>query len=181
MNIQSLNPNKTYLVYVRGTKFISRGIQFWMRLYALRFNRVWRKPVNHADIVHKCKVWGSQKEGFIQQTQDEAWSKKAIKLFVFELDPRFSSEEIDHVLARYEYRRYDFKNFIDFIVKFFTGKWRGKKGKAAEKALYCIESVHMVMEEIGIVPILEGAWDNDPEESRQWAIDNLTFVESIDI
>jgi len=176
MKIDNLNKDKTYLVYVRGTKFVSRGIQFFMRLYALRFNRKWRKPYNHADLVHKEQIWGSQAEGFINRPLTEGW-EKASRLAVFELEPKLNSKKIDSVLEKYQYRRYDFKNFIDFIVKFFTGKWSGHTKEHADKALYCIESVHRVMEEIGVEPVLENAWDNDPEESYQWALDNLKLYE----
>lgn len=172
MNIEHLDSRKTYLVYVRGTKFISRGIQFFMRLYAIRFKRDWRKPVNHADIVHAGHIWGSQAEGFVSRPLYDGW-KKTSMLIAYELEPSMDVDQISDVLRTYRYRRYDFKNFIDFIVKLFTGRWSGHTKNHADKALYCIESVHRVMEDIGVEPVLEGAWDNDPEESREWAKNNL--------
>ena len=95
------------------------------------------------------------------------------------LGPKLSNKKINNVLEKYKYRRYDFKNFIDFIVKFFTGKWTGHTGEHADKALYCIESVHRVMEDIGVEPVLQDAWDNDPEESRQWAKENLRYFTTV--
>ncbi len=113
-----LHTDKTYLIYVRGTKFLSRGIQFFMRLYALRFNRKCRKPVNHADMVHGGFIWGSQKEGFISRPLSEGWTKASM-LIAYELDPKLSPKGIQNVLEKYRYRRYDVKNFIDFFQNFF--------------------------------------------------------------
>lgn len=172
-----LNKNKTYLVYVRSKNFLARGIQFFMRLYALRFKgRPWRKPVNHADIVHHGLVWGSVAQGFYPRTIEHSWNK-ATKLYVYELEPKVSPKEIDKVLQNYLGRPYDAKNFIDFIVKLAIGRWTGHTKHHAEKKLYCIEAVHKVMEDIGIEPVLENAWDNDPEESRLWAEKNLKLVD----
>ena len=162
-----------YLVYVRGKGFMPRAIQFFMRLYALRFNRVWRKPVNHADIVYSGLAWGSIAHGFLPRTVD---IYKGVTIYPFRLETNKTQKEIIDILERYKYRPYDFKNFIDFIVKLFTGKWTGHTRQYAEAKLFCIEAVHMIMDELGISPSLKDAWDNDPEESRQWAIDNLDPV-----
>jgi len=165
-----------YLVYMRSSNFTARCIQFFMRLYALRFNRIWRKPVNHTDILYNDEVWGTTAKGFLPRTQEEAWHK-AKQLIFFKLETDKNDEEILEILNRYKYRPYDFKNFWDFIVKLFTSKWPGKTGKDAEARLYCIEAVHMVMDELGIEPSLENAWDNDPEESLTWALHNLKLTE----
>ena len=172
--------NGLYLVYMHSSNFIARCIQLFMRLYAMRFNRVWRKPVNHADIVWKGIAWGTSAKGFLPRGQKEAF-RKAKVLHVFALPRNVDDQKIFDVLHKYQYRRYDFRNFWDFIVKLFTGHWKGKTGDDAESALYCIEAVHMVMDELGVTPTLADPWDNDPEESRQWAIDNLEFVEKIEI
>jgi len=169
-----------YLVYMRSSNFVARCIQFFMRLYALRFNRIWRKPVNHADIVWKGIAWGTTAKGFLPRGQQEAF-RKAKVLYVFALPRNVDDKKIFDVLHKYQYRRYDYKNFWDFTVKLFTGRWKGKTGEAAERALYCIEAVHMVMDELEVIPALPNPCDNDPEESRQWAIDNLEYFEKIEI
>jgi len=173
-----MNNKDLYLVYVRSSNFVARMIQFFMRLYALKFNRIWRKPVNHADIVYKGVVWGTTAHGFLPRSKREAWDK-ATELWVYKPEITANAEEVLAVLHRYQYRPYDFMNFWDFIVKLFTGEWRGKRGFAAEARLFCIEAVHMVLDDLGVSTSLHAAWDNDPEESRQWAIDNLEFIEKI--
>lgn len=172
-----MNNKDLYIAYVRSRNFVARMIQFFMRLYALRFNRTWRKPVNHADIVYKGVAWGTTACGFLPRSKREAWDNATV--WIYKLHTVYNAEEILAVLHRYQYRPYDFMNFWDFIVKLFTGEWRGRRGFDAEARLFCIEAVHMIIDELGVEPSLVNAWDNDPEESRQWAIDNLEFIEKI--
>lgn len=175
-NTMKDNLNKgLYLVYVRSNNFVARGIQFFMRLYALRFKREWRKPVNHTDIMYNGIVWGSTAQGYLPREPEIAWDH-ATDLFVYKLDTDKTKKEINNIFDKYKYRRYDYKSFIDFIVKAFTGKWTGHTGSHAESKLYCIEGSHMVMNELGIEPKIEEPWVIDPEQSRDWAIKNLEFI-----
>jgi hypothetical protein len=153
-------------------------IQFFMRLYALRFNRIWRKPVNHADICYKGVVWGTTARGFLPRAKKDAW-EKASDLWIFKVPTSKDHAQIVGTLHAYCNRPYDFKNFWDFIVKLIIGRWKGKTGHRASQRLYCIEAVHIIIEILGDVAQLIGSWDNDPEESRQWAIDNLEFITKI--
>lgn len=175
MEFEELTKSGDYLILVRGRRFLSRGIQFFMRLYALRFNRVWRKAVNHSDFMTSGIVTGAKAKGIVVDPWHKYY-KSPVTLFVYKVDASKSRKEVFEIIKKYEGIPYDVKNFIDFIWKFISGRWTGHTGRFAKEKLYCIEHTSIILEEIGVENTLVNFWDNDPEELRQWAIDNLDYV-----
>lgn len=168
-----------YIIYVRSSNFVAKGIHFFMRLFALRFNRVWRKPVNHSDIMVNGWVCGAQSPVSRCKSFEEYYhDNKPRTLFIYRLEPTMDLTSAKQLLLTEGTGvPYDYKNFIDFIWKLFTGKWRGHTGVHAEKRMYCIELSHYLMRKMYCKKIMDSSdWDNDPEQSRQWSIDNLEFV-----
>jgi hypothetical protein len=185
--LNELNPaldHGAYIIYVRSENILAKWIHFFMRLYALRFNRIWRKPVNHSDIMIAGWVCGSQFPVSRSRTFEGYYNDgKSRELFIYRIEPQkdISSAKLDLFIYGTGVP-YDYKNFYDFIYKLFTGRWRGRTGKEAEKRMYCIELSHYLMRKMDCKCIMDGSdWDNDPEQSRQWAMDNLEFIGSYKI
>lgn len=179
--LAELNPalqSGAYLIYVRSYGFLARQIQFWMRLYVLRFRRIWRKPVNHTDVMVNGIVCGAKFPVSVCAPFEEYYNDgKKCRIVVYRINPGVEPSMGIITLKYHAGIPYDLKNFIDFMYKFFTGKWKGRTGDQAAKKVYCIELSHMIMRELLCSPLMdESDWDNDPEGSRQWAIDNLELV-----
>lgn len=167
-----------YLIYVRSYGFLARCIHFWMRLYVLRFRRIWRKPVNHTDVMVNGYVCGAQFPVSVCAPFEEYYNDgKKRTLVVYKINPWVSTSEAIITLKFHAGMPYDLKNFLDFMYKFFAGRWRGRTGDQAAKKVYCIELSHMIMRQMQCTQLMdESDWDNDPEGSRQWAINNLELV-----
>lgn len=176
VEFKDLTTKGTYLIMVRGSGFMAKGIQFFMRLYALRFNRKWRKPYNHSDIMCHGRVTGAKKEGIVVKDWREYYENRSLEVEVYEIISNNSIAKIHKIFKKYQGTPYDFKNFIDFIWKFFTKEWRGRTHNRAKKRLYCIEHSSLILEDLGVAGTLYRFWDNDPEELREWAENSLEFV-----
>jgi hypothetical protein len=180
--LNELNPVLTtgaYLIYVRSHGFLARGIHFFMRLYALRYGRIYRKPVNHADIMVDGIVCGAQYPVSIAQPFEKYYNDGSSRtLYIYRLETGYPSDVCKNVmLLKAQGLPYDVLNLWDFIAKLFTGKWMGHTKHFAEKKVYCIELAHMIMRWFKCKKLMDKSdWDNDPEQSRQWAIDNLELV-----
>lgn len=147
------------IILYRGSSLLSKGIRFFMEQYRRKLKLPKRKLFNHAAMI--IEVWGrlyvaeANGKGIEVRTIEEAYGKRMNTIKVITPKKSYTEKErkaISKIAASYAFNptRYDFSNFIHQIkmilgTKIENGKviqrWSGKKGKEAEKRLYCTEAV----------------------------------------
>lgn len=147
------------IVLVRGDRFISKAIRFFMERYRRKLKLPRRKLFNHAAMI--IEVWGqlcvaeANEKGIEVTPFDRAYGNRMNKIKVITPKKAYSKDEqvaISKVAASYAFdpTRYDFPTFVHQIKMItstkveggvITKKWIGPKGEKAEKRLYCTEAV----------------------------------------
>ena len=174
--IAKYEPQVGDLFLVKGNNFVSKAIQFWMKIYRkLRNKKVYDTTIlNHAGTV--INLWGTLviaeavAKGIEAHVSVDLYLAKK-KVIVRRFKRQLSSKEkkltsktavgfmtIPH--------RYDFLTFIYQMYLISTGKWIGPKGKKATKRLYCSEFSAILMDIVR--DTFKGeTWDKNPEDLLQ--------------
>lgn len=144
------------VILTHDSKFIPKGIQFFMRKYARKLKLKVSKTYNHAAVV--IEWWGevliaesAEKGVRAIYTMDE-YRVKHPDLIVLTWKKPLSKEEqvtFSKIATKYlsKITRYDFANFFRQIQKSFSLKWKGKKGEKSKKRQYCSEFAAVCMDE----------------------------------
>ena len=149
-------------------KIIHAGMYLW---YVIRARKP-RKVYNHADIYIKNMVSGALAKGVTNRTYHEAYIKddKRRELLIYDmgLSIRQEGKLYNFCLSQSE-TPYEYINFLRHTIDIFFGKWKGPKGKKAEKRVYCIEYAAM-----GINKVFPGSI------KKPWKINPIRFKEYCD-
>lgn len=147
------------IILFRGTRFISKGIQFFMKRYRKKLGLPKAKVFNHAAMI--VEMWGqlfvaeANEKGIEVNPIEKAYGHKMKMIKVIRPKKAYTKEEqkaVSKIATNYalDPTRYDFFNFLHQIkmiakTKVKDGKivsrWSGPTGKKAEKRLYCTEAV----------------------------------------
>jgi hypothetical protein len=158
------------VMLVRGTAFLSKGIQFFMNIYRKALHQPKYVVYNHAAIV--VDVWGKKvvaeagARGIQAIYTAEDYMAQNKKILVKRYKTALTEEEqklLSQYACSFMYHptRYDFLNFLYQIALVMTGKWYGPRRAKATKRLYCSEYVAVVMDGVRATFHAQ-TWDKNP-------------------
>lgn len=164
------------LFLVKGNNFVSKAIQFWMRVYRKLRNKevIDTTILNHAGTV--INLWGTLvvaeavAKGVEAHIPVEVYlGKKKVVVRRFKRQLTVKEKKLTSKTAvgfMTLPHRYDFLNFIYQMYMISTGKWIGPKGTKSMRRLYCSEFSAILMDLIRNT--FEGkTWDKNPEDLLQ--------------
>lgn len=144
------------IILYQGSRFLSKGIMFFMKRYAKRLGVSDRPLFSHAAMVvdYKSKLYVAEAnaKGIEVNPLDHVYGGKLNRIKILSPKKAYSKAEkakISEIAIGYALNptRYDFFNFwfqIDMIKRTSRRedkKWLGPKGDKARKRLYCTEAV----------------------------------------
>jgi hypothetical protein len=137
------------VILVKGTSWIARAIQFFMNIYRHLRGYGDIQIYNHAamfvEIFGEIYVAEALGKGVTIAPYKDTYLGKDNYIILEPVVPITPKEKDLLLLAAlkssFRVTRYDFSNFFFQIILIFTGKWYGRKGKKAERRLYCSEAV----------------------------------------
>lgn len=163
-DITNYIPQVGDIYLVKGTSWLARAIQFWMRVYLKRTGTTTDFIPNHAATV--IDVWGvamvaeaNAKGVEARYTADEYIKKN--KIVVMRVN-----QEVDADWSKYASQyfaiphRYDVLNFIYQMLMILTGKWYGPTGHKAERRIYCSEYVAILLDKC--YDLYDTTYDKNP-------------------
>ena len=137
------------IVLFHGKTFLPRGIQFFMNLkrwLSCRLNPFWENIYNHAGMMlGNNELAEAAAEGIRIQEINEAYANTRYQYINAYTYP-WSQKQLyvmTQLAREWEGTKYQTVNFLQWILNILSfGKiWIGRKGRRADNAFYCIESV----------------------------------------
>jgi len=137
-------------VLVHGQKWISRAIIFFQKIYTKK-NKLPNKKI-YSHVAMAIRVPGTENQiGIIEATAKginmkryNSYYKSNRVKYIERVKELTKEEQLKISDTAYQslekVTRYDFLALPQNIRYIFTGKWRGKVGKKAEKRLFCSEA-----------------------------------------
>lgn len=163
-NFNQYVPQVGDIYLVKGTSWLARAIQFWMKVYINRNGLITDFIPNHVATV--IDVWGvamvaeANAKGIeVRYTAGEYIKKNKLVVMTInqDVDPDWSKYASQYFTIPH---RYDVLNFIYQMIMILTGKWVGPKGHKAERRIYCSEYIAILLDKC--YDIYNTTYDKNP-------------------
>lgn len=181
--MEKLLPNKgTYVIITRSYGFLAKIIRFGMRVDMFLRNKK-GVTVNHADLLIDGMVSGAVATGVENRTVNSSYLSdgKRKDLYVFKVRiNKNKKEELRDFCLDSDKKKYEYLNFLWHTIEILRHKWLGKRGKAAEKRVYCIEYVAMGLNKV-FPGLVEQPWRINPTDLYDLCMDKFQLVEIVNV
>lgn len=129
------------IILVRNFDVLAKIIHLGMLVWYIMKGKKPRKVFNHAEIYVNGMVSGALARGITNRSYKKAFEdgkKRELLFYDMNLNEEQSNKLYEFCLNQGG-KPYEYINFLRHLIDIFFGKWKGPKGKKAEKRVYCVE------------------------------------------
>lgn len=170
------------VILVRSFDALAKIIQAGMFTWFIVRGKKPRKVYNHAEIYVNGMVSGALAKGITNRSYKKAFLDGKRRELLF-YDMNLSNKQETKL---YEFcldqggKPYEYINFLRHAIDIFFGKWKGPKGKKAEKRIYCIEYTAMGINEV-IPGSIKKPWRINPIRFKEYCDKHFTLDRTVKI
>ena len=171
------NFSNNLIILVRSFDAIARTIHAGMLAWYIVRGKKPRKVYNHAEIYVNDLVSGALPNGVINRSYEKAFEdgkKRELLFYDMDLDDEQKIKLYKFCLDQGG-KGYEYINFVRHLIDIFFGKWKGPKGKKAEKRVYCIEYAAMGINEV-IPGSIKKPWRINPIQFKKYCDKNFKLM-----